>query len=587
VKSGRKWVIAAIAMFAVQSGVARANCQFGLLAELPVTMRGMRASVPVSVDGHKTDLWLDSGAFFNFMSRAKASEFALPLKALPDGFYISGIGGAAQAELATVKNLNLAGIPFPKMDFVVGGSDSGNGMLGANLFFPFDTEFDMAHGQVKLFRAKGCAKTNLGYWAGERYLGVAKLVQNDDLGDHHIYAEATVNGSKIRVMFDTGAPGSTLTRKAAQRAGIDMTKPDVVESDTVHGVGMKGRRSWTVRSVSFEIGGEAIRNTPLEVIDEDFANFDMIAGMDFFLSHHILVSRSQNLVYLTYNGGRIFSTGNDSGSAKQAVLEQNMGGAAKISEPTDHTGFARRGSARLARDDYPGAIADLTKAIELAPTNGEYLRFRARAYAESGQMELARKDHDAAIRLMPNDPKLLISQAFQALDTDNDAARAMTDQAVKLTPKGSLDGIPLIVLFERLGQADRALILLNDMVALHRQDHALGGLLNARCWNRGLANVEINLAMKDCETAIRRDGALTRYVDSRALIRLRQKDYKGAIADYDTVLAAGSSASASYLRGVAKLAMGQKDAGNADIAVARLADAKTVDRLVAYGLVAP
>lgn len=586
-KSGRKWVVAAIVMFAAQSGVARADCQFGLLAELPVTMHGMNASVPVSADGHKTDLWLDTGAFFNVMSRAKAAEYALPLRDFPPGFYISGVGGTAQAQLATVKNLDLAGIPFPRMDFVVGGSDVGNGMLGANLFVPFDSEFDIAHGTIKLFRAKQCAKTKLSYWAGDRFVGIAKLVQGEDKLDSQIYAEAMINGTKIKVMFDTGAENSVLSRKAAQRVGIDMTRPDLVQTGMAYGIGRKGRKSWTVRLSSFSIGGETVQNTPIDVIDEDFDKFDMLVGMDFFLAHHILVSRSQNLIYFTYNGGRVFMPSNDLGTAGKAVIEQNMGGQAKVVEPTNAAGFARRGSARLARDDHAGAIADLTRAIELAPADGDFLRLRARAYAEGGQEELARKDRDAAMRLLPDEPKLLMAKAFETMDSDPDAARAMTDRAAGLIPKGALDAISLVVLYGRMGQAERAVVLLDDMIALHREDSALGKLLNARCYGRGLANVMLDRAMKDCETAIRRDGALTGYVDSRALIRLRQKDYKGAIADYDTVLAAGSSASASYLRGVAKLAMGQKDAGNADIAVARLADAKTVDRLVAYGLVAP
>lgn len=550
-------------------------------------MHGMNASVPVSVDGHKTDLWLDTGAFFNFMSRAKAAEYALPLRDFPTGFYISGVGGTAQAQFATVKNLDLAGIPFPRMDFVVGGSDAGNGMLGANLFAPFDSEFDMAHGSVKLFRAKQCTKTKLSYWAGDRFVGLAKLVQGEDKLDSQIYAEATINGTRIKVMFDTGAENSVLSRKAAQRVGIDMTRPDLVQTGMAYGIGRKGRKSWAVRMSSFSIGGETIQNSPIDVIDEDFDNFDMLVGMDFFLAHHILVSRSQSLIYLTYNGGRVFMPSNDLGTAGKGVIEQNMGGQTKAADPTDAAGFARRGSARLARKDHDGAIADLTKAIEMTPDNGDYLRLRARAYGENGQSERARKDRDAAIRLLPNDPKLLLVKAVETVDSDSDAALAMADQAATLIPKGALNGLPLASLYERLGRADRSISLLDDMIALHRQDSALGNLQNARCYDQGLANVMLEQAMKDCEAAIRHDGALADYVDSRALIRLRQKDYKGAITDYDTVLAAGPSATASYLRGVAKLALGQSESGNADIATARKADTKAVERLVAYGLVAP
>ena len=39
-----------------------------------LTMQGMRASIPVSIKGQKADMWIDTGAFFHFMSRAKAAQ---------------------------------------------------------------------------------------------------------------------------------------------------------------------------------------------------------------------------------------------------------------------------------------------------------------------------------------------------------------------------------------------------------------------------------------------------------------------------------------------------------------------------------
>ena len=38
----------------------------------------------------------------------------------------------------------------------------------------------------------------------------------------------------------------------------------------------------------------------------DLENADMLLGADFFLSHHVLVSNSQQKIYFTYNGGPVF-----------------------------------------------------------------------------------------------------------------------------------------------------------------------------------------------------------------------------------------------------------------------------------------
>jgi tetratricopeptide (TPR) repeat protein len=60
------------------------------------------------------------------------------------------------------------------------------------------------------------------------------------------------------------------------------------------------------------------------------------------------------------------------------------------------------------------------------------------------------------------------------------------------------------------------------------------------------------------------------FLDSRGLVRLRMGDYPRAIADYDEALAAnGKIAWSLYGRGIAKLRLGQKDGGEADIAKAR------------------
>jgi tetratricopeptide (TPR) repeat protein len=167
---------------------------------------------------------------------------------------------------------------------------------------------------------------------------------------------------------------------------------------------------------------------------------------------------------------------------------------------------------------------------------------------------------------------------------DNIGALADADAAAKLTPPGSLDNAQLLSLFERLHRPDRALALLEPVIALHKGDHVLGALLNARCWQRGLANVELDKALDDCNTAIRRDGPKPAYLDSRGLIHVRQKDYTAAIADYDAALSGRPNIAASlFMRGWAKRASGQSEAGIADMTAAKTADADIADYFQLYG----
>ncbi len=586
VRSGLVAAAAASALLISVPGFAA--CTYGRVARLPVTMEGMRASVPVTVNGTPTRFWLDSGAFFNFMSKAKATELALPLKPMPEGIIVTGVGGSANVQVATIRAFGIADANLKNIEFLVGGSDSGNGLIGLNLLDIYDTEYDLANGMVDFIRAKNCGGANLAHWAGDKVVTVIDKLPGVDVIDTHIYGGGQINGKDVRLMFDTGAPTTVLTRAAAERIGIDLSAPGVIASTNIGGIGSKSRQSWIVKLASFEIGGEAIRNTPIRVIDESNKrlNADVILGADFFLAHHILVASSQRRIYLTYNGGPVFSLSTDGETGKTVTRAESAGGAAAAAAPAEADEFARRGAARLARGDSAAAIADFNEAIRLDPEQPAYFRDRARAREASGDLAAAARDIDAAIALAPDDAELRIVRAAIRYDQhDRAGALADAEAAGASAPAGALDNMDLVVLFERLEQPRRAVALLDPMIALHPADPKLGSLLNSRCWARGLANVELDKALADCDAAIRKDGPRQHNLDSRALVHLRQRDYAAAIADYDAALKIDPNAATSlYLRGWTHRAAGDAACGAADMAAARRINPDVASRFKPYGL---
>jgi hypothetical protein len=112
---------------------------------------------------------------------------------------------------------------------------------------------------------------------------------------------AFVNGVKMRVMFDTGAASSMLSRDAAERAGVPVKGPNVVFGGVTTGVGRKPVRTWIAPIEDFKIGDEEVRNTRLRLGDLGGSDVDMLLGADFFLSHHIYVANSQGRLFFTYN----------------------------------------------------------------------------------------------------------------------------------------------------------------------------------------------------------------------------------------------------------------------------------------------
>lgn len=567
------------------------KCKVGLIAKLPVVMENTRASVPVTVNGKDTRVWLDSGAFFNFMPKARAVELGLRTEPLPMGFYMTGIGGTVTPELAQVRDFGIVGVTLHNVQFLVGGSDAGNGFLGANLLGVQTTEFDLAKGVVNLFQERGCDGISLAYWGKGMSVGEARVFRPTDEHDYHIIVEVMINGQSMHALLDTGAPTTLLGRRAAERAGIDMSAPDVVNSMRMGGIGMKRRESWIVRTKTISIGGEEIRNSPIRVIDDadDDRSSDMILGVDFLLSHHIIVSRAQRLMFLTYNGGPIFSATTDGEIGRLATRAENMGKAETTADPKTADEFAGRASGRMDRGDTAGAVADFSEALRLAPTRADLLEHRANAYLRSGKLDLARQDLDAGLAIRPTDHRLLTRRAQLRLATgDRASARADTDAAAAHLPPGSLDVMQVVNLYERLGAADRGLALIDAVVALHRDDSVYPSLLNARSWNRALANADLDRALKDSDLAIKKAGPQPAMLDTRALVQYRRKAYAAAIADETTALASNPRlAAALFVRGLARDASGDATGGAADLAAARAIAPRIDRRYRAYGLIAP
>lgn len=75
------------------------------LPPIPVSMLGWRPTIPAELDGHKTRLPVDTGAFFDAPSPAEAGEFKLPLSSAPHGPYVTGGLGNLFPRIATVNNL--------------------------------------------------------------------------------------------------------------------------------------------------------------------------------------------------------------------------------------------------------------------------------------------------------------------------------------------------------------------------------------------------------------------------------------------------------------------------------------------------
>jgi len=562
---------------------ASAKCQVQSF-DIPITMKHQRAVAQLHVNGTEIPFTVDSGAFFSAMTEAAAAQ--LNLKSRRSGLEAWGMTGRIDFRVTRVERLGLQGSEINGVEFLVGGNEPGAGtmgLLGRNVLSVGDTEYDLANGFVRLMRPNAdCADVGLAYWADKTPVVEVPLITHLRDQAPPIEAKASINGKSVKVVFDTGA-SSTLSLDAAKRLGVIDDETRLKPAGVMKGAGRGERPFWIVPVASFELGGERVNNIRLLVADMvDFDGVDMLIGIDFFLSHRIYVARSQNRILFTYNGGPVFALSEKADTSLTA-------GEGNADAPLDAAGLSHRAAVSAARDDLKGALADLDRAVELAPAVAAYRAQRAQLRLGQRQRDAALADLDEALRLDPQADEARLDRAWVFL-----AKRALDSARADLQV---LDGrvAPQSNLRRRMGQLflslDEPLLAVQQFdqwVASHTREVDLYEVLNSRCWARALANTQLDKALDDCDEALDAKPKEAAYLDSRGLVYLRQGKWKKAIADYNAALAVNPKMAWSlWGRGLAQLHSGARDPGLADIAAAKAMRPRIEADVHYYGLDVP
>jgi tetratricopeptide (TPR) repeat protein len=138
--------------------------------------------------------------------------------------------------------------------------------------------------------------------------------------------------------------------------------------------------------------------------------------------------------------------------------------AADASPQQKAEAFALRGA--VQQDDQK-QLEDFSRAIELAPTKAEYLRFRAQYYYTHDQLDKALADVDRAIELSPDEGLSHELRGIVLLGLDrSDDALASFNRASELAPASALPYQQRGELFRRQGDLDKAVEQLSRALEL-------------------------------------------------------------------------------------------------------------------------
>ncbi|HTY48054.1 MAG TPA: aspartyl protease family protein [Steroidobacteraceae bacterium] len=607
----------------VAGGSARADCRITRLMELPVSLAGNRAVVAAKVNGVAVPMVIDTGSFFNSLSRDTTRLLKLDVGRAPDNMIVNGVGGPSFADITRAEDFTIGRQTFHRVDFIVVGQDHGSsrpsGYLGQNFLRLADDEFDLLNGVVRLMRTEGCADTNLAYWRGQGDAGVMDM-QPSDLEHPHIIAAVKIDGARLHIMLDSGASTSVLSLHAAASVGITPDTPGAVNGGFLYGSGPRPVESWIVPVQSLTIDTEQISHTRVRIAPLQLLNgaADMILGADFFLSHRIFISYQQRKVFFTYNGGPVFDlsvhrapgdAGTPAGAAAQAgagavsatagasgqaasapataaAPATGAGAGADTDAPTDAQGFRRRGIAFAARGELDRASADFEHAMQLDPTDALMAYDAGLARFNNHQPQQARTDLDRAISLKPGySAALLLRGRVGLVQHDDAAASADFGSAVARDPGNPELPLAVAAAYLDADRFDAALPMLDGWIAAHPDDRGMARALAERCRARGSAGRDLDGALADCTAALRTNSRNPAWLAYRALVRLRRGELAQAITDYDAALSGQSNlAPALYGRGLAKLRAGQNVQGQADLRAATAIQPAVAERFRRLGL---
>ena len=294
--------------------------------------------------------------------------------------------------------------------------------------------------------------------------------------------------------------------------------------------------------------------------------------------------------------------------------------------------IAMNGHALLAMDEkrYDDVVVEMSRALRQDPADPFALDMRSRAYFELKQYDRAIRDADALIAAEPDEPKnrlrryaflkaagrtaealtalgaihdadpsnvpVAMEYARMLIDSD-EAGEALTVLDSMFAPQPEAEntgtpaerrmvdirGAPVVFRAEALmalGRLDEAAAVLASLRPGYRNDP---GWLNNLCWAAATHGALLKEALKDCDAALALRPGDSAILDSRALVYLQLGAPQKALDDYKaSLVAAPDRAGSLYGRGLARIALGQTEAGEADKARALELDSNAARPFRAY-----
>ncbi|HZV66786.1 MAG TPA: hypothetical protein VFG03_17950, partial [Telluria sp.] len=244
---------------------APAACRYVPFATLPIRAFGNgQLTVDGAIDGKPAILWLSLGNIDSKLMFPAVGKYGLRMD--NTGKYIFGIGGASVKYAAIVDDFSVGPAHSGRVATPVVGTTAMaptfDAIAGSDFLLQADLEISLADKELRFFQPSDCKDTFLAYWDKEAMeIPFGGTVGKKSTNPHFI---VELNGVKMEAVIATAMPRTTVSRKAAERAGIAVGAPGVVKAPKATGIGAEKVERWTAEFASLAIGSETIQNATLD-----------------------------------------------------------------------------------------------------------------------------------------------------------------------------------------------------------------------------------------------------------------------------------------------------------------------------------
>jgi predicted aspartyl protease len=318
-----KFAIALGILLVPSVALAAADCQplRRLLTLDLVRNNGNRPLIPVTLDGKKTLLMVDTGAFWSFLWPGVVRELGIPPTQVRVRAY--GINGNFSDRAVRVRNFMIGPAPAGERQFFVNADGDPNdtfgendvaGLLGAELLSAFDVDFDFAESKLSLFHPDHC-EGQVVYWQAP---AVAVIPFRLEEGSSHITLALTVNGRRTRGLLDTGAATTVINQGVARRLiGFDPDSPNVTQIGQIERDRGSAAAVYRMRAEKIEFEGITVLNPVVQVVPDLMSRAsqtsqigsllprsevnlpDVIIGMSVLSKLHMYIAYKERKLYVS------------------------------------------------------------------------------------------------------------------------------------------------------------------------------------------------------------------------------------------------------------------------------------------------